>query len=289
MAPSYKDRMRKGFSALILLLVVPVVFGILFLVFSNYSPLGVGESTSLIDTYNQAKSDLADIQKKVGSSVSWEFDQNTKVWQAIGVPPNCPEPFTFPSPIDVTLATSVLYPGQVRGGDYKAHGGFRLDNLSGNDVNVYAPFDGKLVQAARHTQGSEVQYVLYFTNDCGMAYKLDHLLKVTEKFEKIFENVPLAGDNNTRTTQINPPVFTSKGELVATKVGLSGNVFFDFGVYDLRKTNGVNYKGRNIYNVEQYGGHALCWLDYLEESDKSIAKGLPGADGQSGKTSDYCK
>lgn len=223
------------------------------------------------------------------SQVNWQFDQESKTWKANGNPPDCPNPFTFPSPADVNLATGILYPGQFRGGEYKPHGGFRFDNQSDNNINVYAPFDGSVVQAARHTSGNSVQYVIYVVNDCGMSYKFDHLLEVTEKLQKMFEKVPLAGENNTRTTFINPPVFISKGELVATKVGLPGNVFFDFGVYDFRQKNGVDYSGKNIFNVERYGEYGICWLDYLQGSDKTLAKSLPGADGVNGKTSDYCK
>lgn len=220
--------------------------------------------------------------------IEWQYYPDSNSWKSGGTPPKCSEPLVFPSPVDVKLASGILYPGQIRGGDYKAHGGFRLDGLNSNVASVYAPFDGSLVQAARHTQGSEVQYVLYFINDCGIMYKFDHLLELTDKFNKVIETVPLKGDSDTRTTPISPPVFTSKGELVATKVGLSGNVFFDFGVYDLRRKNGVDYSARDYFNIGQYGEHAVCWLDYLEQSDKSVALSLPGADGQSGTKSDYC-
>ncbi len=272
----------KGFSALILLLVVPLLAGVLFVASNNYSPFGQVEEG--------AKEDLAGIQQRVGSNVSWQFGQTNKTWQAIGVPPSCPESLTFPAPADVKLASSVLYPGQIRGGDYKPHGGFRFDG-QGNSIDVYAPMDGNLFQAARHPTNGEIQYVLYFINDCGIAYKLDHLLEVTEKFSKIIEKIPMGGEGDSRTTGVEPPVFVAKGEHVATKVGLelTKNVFFDFGVYDLRKRNGVDYSDKNYYNVEQYAMHATCWLDNLEEPHKSVALSLPGADSQSGKTSDYCK
>ena len=281
--------MNKGFSALIFLLLIPVILGILFFALKDYSPLG--EDSFAVDIYNWAKEDLGATQKKVSSNVSWEFGQDTKTWQAIGTPPVCPEPFVFPSPVDINLATSILYPGQERGGDYKAHGGFRFDNLPNNEVNVYAPFDASVVAAARHTQGSDIQYVLYFTNNCGMAYKLDHLRELTSKFQKIMEDIPLGGDTDTRSTGVTPPVFVAKGELIATKVGMEStkNVFFDFGVYDFRQRNSADYSGRNYYNIEQYGMHAICWLENLEESTKTVALSLPGADGQNGKKSDYCR
>lgn len=222
--------------------------------------------------------------------VRWEFNNESKSWKAFGNPPACADPLVFPSPVDVHLASAILYPGQVRGGDYKPHGGFRFDGLDSNMVDVYAPMDATLVEAAQHPSLGEYQYVLYFANDCGIMYKLDHLRELTPKFEEIMSKIPMGGENDTRTTKVEPTVFTAKGEHIATKVGLESdhNVFFDFGVYDLRKTNGVDYTGSNYYNIEQYGGHAICWLDNLEEPAQSIVKNLPGADGKNGKKSDYC-
>lgn len=280
--------MTKGFATLIILLIVPLVLVALFFTLTKTSLSPAGKQTALLQTLDKVKEDVAKINQ-ANSAVSWEFGYDSKEWSPVGNPPECPEPFTFPSPFDLQLASGLLYPGQPRGGDYKAHGGARFDGLANNEVEVRAPFDASVFMAARHTQGKEVQYVLYFINDCGMAYKLDHMLELTEKFNTIMESVPLAGDTDTRTTGISPKVFVAKGELIATKVGLLGNVFVDFGVYDFRKRNGVDYSGRNIYNVEQFGMHGVCWLAYLEEPDKTLAKSLPGADGASGKTSDYCK
>jgi len=263
---------NKGFSPVIAVLVLAGIAVVAFFILKTPKP----EADNLI-------------KERESAQVNWDYDPNNNAWQVKGTPPECPDPLVFPSPVEVNLVSGILYPGQIRGGDYKAHGGFRLDSLTGNEVGVYAPFDGNVTQAARHTQGDEVQYVLYFVNDCGIMYKFDHLLELTDKFKKILENVPLKGETDTRTTFINPPVFTSKGEQVATKVGLSGNIFFDFGVYDLRQKNGVDYSTRDYYNIGQYGEHAICWLDNLEPSDKSLVKSLPGADGESGKSSDYCR
>lgn len=273
--------MNKGVSILISVLVLTAVAGISFFLFDSSKP-SVG---------NQAQQQQnTQEQKEAAGHVRWEYDMKSKRWQAFGTPPDCPEPLTFPSPVDVHLASSVLYPGQIRGGDYKPHGGFRFDALKNNAVDVYAPMDAYLVEAARHPSMGEVQYVLYFRDDCGIMYKLDHLRELTPKFTDILSTIPMGGENDSRSTQINPSVFTKKGEHIATKVGLEStkNIFFDFGVYDLRKTNGVNYASRDYYNVEQYGGHALCWLENLEEPEKSVVKRLPGADGHSGTKSDYC-
>ena len=226
-------------------------------------------------------------------AITWFFDGGSKTWKTNGNPPACPDSLVFPAPADVSLASGILYPGQIRGGDYKPHGGIRFDSLSNNNISVYAPMDGKLFKASRHMAFGEVQYSLYVTHDCGIMYKLDHLRVLTKKFEDILNSTPMGAEGDSRTTQISPPVFIAKGELIATKVGFESNknVFFDFGVYDLRKTNGViydaNFRAQHS-NIDEAGTHALCWLDYLIASDRSIVKGLPGS-GTEGKTSDYCK
>jgi hypothetical protein len=96
-----------------------------------------------------------------------------------------------------------------------------------------------------------------------------------------------------------PKVYIKKGDLLATQVGYENfpggaggkNIFVDFGLYDLRQVNGVEYDSNfrlKHSNVNEYGTHALCWLDYLEEPAKSVVKGLPAGGGE-GKVSDYCK
>lgn len=122
----------------------------------------------------------------------WTFDGES--WQVSGTPPNCPEPLVFPAPVDVNLVSGILYPGQERGNDYKPHGGFRFDNRTNNEIDVYAPMDGNLFKAARHLEYGEAQYSLYFINDCGIMYKLDHLRELTAKFKEILNNIPMGGE-----------------------------------------------------------------------------------------------
>lgn len=230
-------------------------------------------------------------------NLGWIF--NGESWQANGTPSTCPEPFVLPAPVDLNLVTGILYPGQERGSDYKPHGGFRFDKHTNNEVDVYTPMDGNLFKAARHLEYGEVQYSLYFINDCGIMYKLDHMRELTAKFKEILNNIPMGGEGDSRTTEIRPAVFVVKGEHVATKVGFENfpggykdkNVFIDFGLYDLRKTNGVNYDSvfrAKHPNINEYGSYAVCWFDYLSSEDEAIVRNLP-ATGNSGKISDYCK
>lgn len=231
------------------------------------------------------------------NDVNWTFDG--KSWQVRGTPPPCPDPLNLPSPVDINLVSGILYPGQERGNDYKPHGGFGFKNQTNNEVDVFAPMDGNLFKAARYLEYGEVQYSLYFIHDCGIMYKFDHPRELTAKFKEILNNIPMGDEGDSRTTEIRPAIFVAKGEHVATKVGFENfpgghndrNVFVDFGLYDLRKTNGVNYDSvfrAKHPNINEYGTYAVCWFDYLSSEDETIVRSLP-AGGNEGKVSDYCK
>lgn len=277
----------KGFAQIIIIpvvLVVLVVGGYFFLQNSN-------DQTSLNNIQERQK------KAREGEEVAWQYRGETG-WFFIGDPPDCPKPLEFPAPVDVGLASGILYPGQIRGNDYKPHGGFRFDNLDSNDVEVRAIMDGYITKAAKYDDGYDVQIQIFYINDCGIMVMNDHMLTPSPRLEEVLADIPVGKDGDSRTTFINPPVFIEKGDLIATEVGYPNfpgghndkNIFVDFGLYDLRETNGVNYdeEFRAKYpNINEYGTHALCWLDYLEEPAKTIIKNLP-AEGSERKESEYC-
>lgn len=218
--------------------------------------------------------------------VRWEYADNT-VYMPSRTPPDCPE-LIFDSPVDVSKATSILYPGQYRGIDYKPHGGFRFDG-SISSIEVRAPFDGYVTGGVRYIENGDLQYSFDFMNECGIAYRFDHLFELSPGMQNLADSLPPPKVDDTRGTSIEP-FFVRKGDLIATKIGEAGNVFVDWGVYDLRKENSAsqNPAYRTEHNDERHHAfHALCWLDYLPEPDRTTVKNLPGS-GSEGKTSDYC-
>lgn len=171
----------------------------------------------------------------------------------------CPDPFIFPLPIDINKVTSILYPGQVRGGDFKAHGGFRFENSLPSDILVTAPIDANVIAGARYPVNTgDIQY----------------------------------------TFQVYPPIEIKRGEVIATAVGMTKdgsskngtNTFLDWGVYDYRQKNEVSkdpiWATSHSSDIYQY---AVCWFDWISPKDKEKVLALPSSDGKSGKTSDYCK
>ncbi|MDP3986868.1 MAG: hypothetical protein Q8P81_01440 [Nanoarchaeota archaeon] len=233
------------------------------------------------------------------AEVEWSFDRENGEWISSGEVPSCPEPLIIESPVDASLASSLLYPGQTRGGDYKSHGGFRFDNRITNDVEVRAVLDGYIFRASKYDDGYAVQNMLFQINDCGIMAKYDHLLTLSPKFSQIFEDLPLGQNGDSRTTEISPRVPVKKGEVIATEIGYENfpgghegkNIFVDFGLYDLRKKNGVVYSEEfraQHANIDEDGAHALCWFDYLEEPAKSIVRNLSMGGFEKGEESDYC-
>lgn len=200
----------------------------------------------------------------------------------------CPTPL-LQTPVDLSKVTSILYPGQERGGDYKAHGGFGFDNATNNLVTVRIPLDGKIMRVVRYKEIGEVQYLFEFDGNCGVSFRFDHLRKLTPKFEAIVNVFPLKED--TRTDPVDPPVSVTTGEIIATEVGFLNNVSVDFGVYDMRQKNETSKdpswaSAHSRFPTDSYG---ICWFDFLPKLDSDFVKSLPSRDANNGKKSDYCK
>ena len=130
------------------------------------------------------------------------YDNGTD-WVPMSNPPACAEPFTMQPPIDFSRVTSVLYPGQYRGSQYKPHGGFRFDNNNDNNVSVKIPLDAMLIHGSRYGEGGEVQYLFTFVAPCGIMYRFDHLLTLTPKFQAIADTLPQPKEGDSRTTNLN--------------------------------------------------------------------------------------
>jgi len=202
--------------------------------------------------------------------------------------PSCPTPL-LQTPVDLSKVTSILYPGQERGGNYKAHGGFGFDNATDNLVTVKIPLNGKISRVVRYREMGEIQYLFEFDGNCGVSFRFDHLRKLTAKFEAVVNAFPIKED--TRTDLVNPPVAVTVGEVIATEVGFLNNVSVDFGVYDMRQKNEASKNpawasAHSQFPADSYG---ICWLNSLPQADSVAVKLLPSRDGQKGKTSDYCK
>ncbi|HBB37122.1 MAG: hypothetical protein UX02_C0002G0330 [Candidatus Moranbacteria bacterium GW2011_GWC1_45_18] len=214
--------------------------------------------------------------------VRWNFDGEE--YAPSGTPRACPDPLEIESPVDVSKASSILYPGQYRGDDFKAHGGFRFDGYRSDAITVTVPLDARLQDASRYIEDGQVQYLFDFIHDCGIMYRFDHLATLTPRFEAYARQLPEAKVNDSRTTLFPDDVYVTTGDVIATSVNREGNVFVDFGVYDLRQKNGITIDEKN-----SLARHGICWFDLLPASDAQRVKSLPASDERSGAKSEYCR
>jgi len=232
------------------------------------------------------------VEEQKEDKLIWQ--QSASGWQASETPPACPSQPILKVPTDLNKVTSILYPGQKRGGDYKPHGGFRMDGTSNAAVTVTAPIDGYVVRGSHYIQQGEVQYMFDVMNNCGVMYRVDHMAEVSAKLKKLTETWPAPQVDDSRTQIIQSPVRIDAGEVLATSVGFkkTKNTTFDFGVYDYRSQNEVSksasYQAAHQQDKE-LSWHAVCWFDWVSEADEKRIRALPSGDPASGKTSDYCR
>lgn len=273
---------------------VPVIIGLVVLLvigLVGWRVMGADKIKDDVKSVNDGSSQKATEQESRSDEITWSWSGSS--WGASSQPaPDCGEGPEFASPVDVSKVTAVLYPGQTRGGNYKAHGGFLFSDSKQADIDVTIPIDSHLVKASRYIEQGEVQYFMVFTLPCGFAYRFDHLQTLTPEFQSIMDKLPKAEVNNSKTTAIEPAVAVKAGTKVATGVGFKTNTSVDFGVYDLRATNKASRNASYAAQRAQYKEfdfYGVCFLDYLDSSTEGSLRSLPGGDAQSGKSSDYCK
>ncbi|MEO6729096.1 MAG: hypothetical protein ABIM99_04190 [Candidatus Dojkabacteria bacterium] len=279
---------NKKIAAIVITLIILIVscVGItIFILMRNTNP---PSNTAVLQT-NKENQQTTKPEQTQSNQLQWKLGENGYV--AEGNPPACTEPIILTSPVNLSDATSILYPGQTRGGNYKPHGGVRFDNNTSNVQTVSIPADAFLVAGTRFLAEGEIQYSFDFITPCGIIYRLGHLRELTDKFQFIVDKFPEA-TTDSRVTFVNPPVEVFKDEVLAIKIGIIGtsNTFLDWGVYDLRKLNEASKDPAYAASHDiQLAQHAVCWLDMLAPSDTVIVDSLPAGDPTSGKNSDYCK
>jgi hypothetical protein len=224
---------------------------------------------------------------------------NQGKWVANGNPPVCQFPIIPQgSLLDFSQPISLLQPGQVRGGSYKPHGGFRFSTYGTfiPDIKIYVPFDGVVTVAAQYRTEGTFQFLVNIVNPCGFMVRLGHLYIPSAQFTKILSNLPAPVEGDSRETFLNPPIPVRAGDLIASSVGMpppaspdSMGSFIDFGLLDLRAPNPVVPADFMSNADPKYSKYSLCWYrgNYLSDSDKAIVAKLPLSNGDS--TSTYCK
>lgn len=242
--------------------------------------------------------------KAAEQEVKWAFNQQkNEYFVESGTAPACKQPFVFDyTPVDLSQLNVVGMPGVYRGYSYKPHGGFRADNSPDGHIQVKMPMDATLVGLKRYYEGSpaELQYLLTFESDCGIAFRFDHLYTLAPAFQAIANTTPEPKLNDTRSDPNAPFKRTQfkARDTIATAVGFPRvkNFGFDFGVYDYRHRNQISKNPQwaalhNQYTSLEWFG--VCWFDMLPGADAAKAKELANVvlnpqKPNANKISDYC-
>jgi len=275
---AYTAGMRKhgvrqaGFSVIEIFIIVAVI-GVI-------AVIGYRVFTATNKTNNPGSAHVTN-----SGDVKWAFNQQKLEWFASeGKPPTCKDPFIFDqSPVDLSKIMVIGMPGTYRGYSYKPHGGLRLTNPDSGKIDVSMPADATLVGLSRYYEGnpSELQYLLTFETDCGIAFRFDHLYTLAPAFQSIAETTPEPKKDDTRTDPNIPFKRTTfkAGEIVATEVGFARtkNFGFDFGAYDYRQRNNISANQQWAAIHDQYQAlewFGTCWIDQLPSADVAKAKEL---------------
>lgn len=221
--------------------------------------------------------------ESTGSPV-WAYDQQKREWFVKnGTAPNCPSLLLSRSPVDMQKVVAVGLPGAYRGYSYKAHGGFRVAPETTGKIDVVLPMDARLMGITRYYEAipgypDELQYLVDFENDCGVAFRFDHLQALSPELQKYAEKTPEPKKDDTRRDAQEPLNVPMKaGDLVATAVGFPAaqNYGFDFGVYDYRERNEISKNSEWAKIHEPFSAqtfHGVCWLPLLPSADAQRAE-----------------
>ena len=246
--------------------------------------------------------------RQAAQQSGWVYSQQKLAWEKLGAAaPTCKEPLVFDSsPVAMESVTAVGLPGSYRGYDYKAHGGFRLADSTNGQAEIRLPMDANFKGITRYYesvpgQADELQYLVDFENECGIAIRFDHLSVLAPAFQTLAEKSPAPKKND--TSNATQPATKGQpfkaGEVIATAVGFAStrNYGFDFGVYDYRSRNKISENKQWAAIHQQFSAttfHGVCWLPMLPGEDaakaESIAKDRNNYDTRKAfnLTSDYC-
>lgn len=296
-----KNKNQRGFSVIEIIIVL-VVLALIGLVVVKVTSSGKHQdnNTQAKNTQSQASSSGLPV---------WEYNQEKLEWFVkSGTAPKCTDPLKLDmSPVDMTKVTAVGLPGTYRGYSYKAHGGFRLSDSTGGVADIKLPIDANLRNITRYYESipgysDELQYIVDFESDCGIAIRFDHIYKLTPEFQVIAEKSPEPKKNDTRgnprAERISIPF--KAGTIVATQAGFPSakNYGFDFGVYDYRSRNKISKnaewaKIHGAYSASTF--HGVCWLPLLPGDDAAKAEAMAkdrtnyNSNKPFNLTSDYCE
>ena len=155
------------------------------------------------------------------------------------------EPFFTHHVTDLSKIKKILPWGSVRTGggavnSLKLHTYLDIKR-EGSEVSVHVPTDSYLIayDAYRlYDFRDTIHYMLYFQASCDVAYRFDHLDKITSSLQKkMGELVIQEIQHKSKIMPIKPPIFIKGGALVAKTKGVPKSGWWDFGLYNKNNNN----------------------------------------------------
>jgi len=254
--------------------------------------LFISGCTSILPTANES-------QTEVPPAIVWRTNMRDgyEPTPPDAVVPDCGD-LVLQLPLrDLSMVEGRLAPGQFRGGDYKPHGAFRVRMA---DVEVLSAISGYVTAVSAYLQTAdgeigkgEVQYLVDIQHPCGIQVRYDHLKELSAPLQQVFADNGVTVQNDSRTTDIQPPVAIQAGDVLATRVGLtetSTNYFFDFGVYDFRERQPSKRSFQEYMDLLPgglwLGVYGTCFYDRFSPENAAAIRAIPLGSMERG--SDYC-
>jgi hypothetical protein len=170
---------------------------------------------------------------------------------------------------DITDLSKVVYitpPVTVQSGDLKTHGYLHMSEKA----SVYVPADAVLYEGAFYKEEGKGQYSLFFRVSCEVTFMFDHILEPIDEIVAAFPKEPAA---DSRTKNPKEKISFKAGDLIGTRAGTISGDTWDFGVYNLTKTNPYRDAKYEVSDSPRYK-NAVCPFEYFGAKQKAEYKKL---------------
>lgn len=165
---------------------------------------------------------------------------------------------------DVSKIKMVVPPGSIESYQGKTIVKPHSYVLVTEQVPVYAPADGMLVEGAFYYEEGDVYY-LHFQVSCEITYRFDHILNPIQEIKDAFPDKPA---QNTLTMEPKKKVEVKAGDLIGYSVAsvpATHGIWFDFGVVNLSQKqdlSSLENKGVELYERDY---ESVCPYTFFRE------------------------
>lgn len=158
---------------------------------------------------------------------------------------------------DVSKIENIVLPPVISAGNLKTHSYIETNKKK---VPIYAPVDMELITGSFYVGGP---YRLDFQVGCNVTLRLAH---ITEPLQDIIVLFPSSPTQDSKDQEIKQKIKFKAGDLIGYTTGTSQAGNWDFGVYDITKSN--KYALDKAWNNSWVYTSAVCPYDYFAKELK---------------------